>query len=249
VQKILHDFGSGDDLLQHCVEFDGPGLASLSLDDRQSLCACMYHAGADTAICAIDQKVRDYVSARAPGLPTHEVGADADAEYAVDVTYDLSALEPTVTAPPEVTNARPLSEVAGLRIDQAVIGSCAGSRLEDMRAAGRILRGRKLASHVTMYVTPGSREIYADAAAEGLVEVFARAGANVLAPGCTTCWGYHGLLGDGEVAISTNQFNYRGRQGSMTAEIYLAGPLVVAAAAVAGQITDPREFLTEERSA
>ena len=243
VQKLLKDFGDGDRLLQACIEFAGPGLFSLSLDDRQALCATMYHAGADTAVCDVDETVLARLAEIRPGEAFEPVRADPDVTYRHDLTYDLSVLEPTVTAPPDVTGAVPLSDVAGTRVDQAVIGSCAGSRLDDLRAAARVLRGRRIASGVTMYITPGSRTIYAEAAAEGLIEVFARAGATVLAPGCTTCWGYHGLLEDGEVSISTNQFNYHGRQGSRDARIYLGGPLVVAAAAVAGHITDPRHLL------
>ena len=250
VQRILKDFGASDALLQCSLEFTGDGLGSLSLDDRQSLCACMYHAGADTAVCEVDDVVLDRLAEIVPGETFAPVRADLDAEYRHDLNYDLSQIEPTVTEPPDVTGAVPISQVAGTRVDQAVIGSCAGSRLDDMRAAARVLAGRHVADHVTMYITPGSREIYARAAAEGLIETFARAGATVLAPGCTTCWGYHGLLADGEVSISTNQFNYQGRQGSRDARIYLAGPLVVAAAAVAGHITDPRDTLAPlERAA
>jgi 3-isopropylmalate/(R)-2-methylmalate dehydratase large subunit len=243
VQKILRDFGSDDRLLQCCVEFGGDGLKELSIDDRQTLCATMYHVGADTAICEVDQRALDYVGERAAGRPYHRVSGDPDAAYAFTVSYDLSSLEPTITPPPELSGAVPLSTVTGQRVDQATIGSCAGNRLDDLRAAAAVLKGRKLAPHVTMYITPGSREIYADAAAEGLIEIFARAGANVLAPGCTTCWGYQGLLSNGEVSISTHQFNYRGRNGSREASIFLAGPYVVAAAAVAGHIVDPRTLL------
>lgn len=243
VQKILKDFGNGDRLLQCCVEFMGPGLSTLSIDDRQTLCATMYHAGADTAICHVDQKVIDYVEARADGRAYYLDEPDADAEYAFTKVYDLGELEPSVSAPPEVTNAVPVSAVAGVKIDQAVIGSCAGNRLDDLRAAAEVMKGRAIAPHVTMYITPGSRDIYAQAAAEGLIEIFARAGATILAPGCTTCWGYNGLVNDGEVSISTHQFNYHGRNGSREASIYLAGPYVVAAAAIAGQLVDPREML------
>lgn len=243
VQRILRDFGADDRLLQTCVEFGGEGLAALGIDDRQTLCATMYHAGADTAICDVDARALAYVEARAGGRPFHRFAADADAEYYFRITYDLSALEPTVTPPPDVSGAVPLREVRGRRVDQATIGSCAGNRLDDLRAAAEVLRGRTIAPHVTMYITPGSREIYADAAAEGLIEIFARAGANILAPGCTTCWGYQGLLSDGEVSISTHQFNYRGRNGSREASIYLAGAYVVAASAVAGEIADPRTML------
>ena len=116
--------------------------------------------------------------------------------------------------------------------------------MEDMRAVAAVLRGRQLADGVTMYITPGSREVYAEAGREGLLTIFAEAGAAVLAPGCTTCWGYQGQIADGEVLITSNQFNYTGRNGSRLSEIYIAGPYAVAAAAVAGRIIDPRELLT-----
>jgi 3-isopropylmalate/(R)-2-methylmalate dehydratase large subunit len=150
-----------------------------------------------------------------------------------------------VTLPPELHTAVPVAEAEGRRIDQASIGSCANGRLDDLRAAARILRGQRIASHVTMYITPGSREVYAAAAREGLLEIFAEAGAAVLAPGCTTCWGYQGVLNDGEVSISTQQFNYQGRNGSRSAMVHLGGPYVVAASAVAGRIADPRPMLAE----
>jgi len=148
-----------------------------------------------------------------------------------------------VTVPPDAHGAVPVGEAAGQRIDQASIGSCAGNRIEDMRDAARLLRGRRVAPHVTLYITPGSREVYATAAREGLLEIFADAGAAVLAPGCTTCWGYQGVLNDNEVSLSTQQFNYQGRNGARTSRVFLAGPLTVAASAVAGHIVDPREML------
>jgi 3-isopropylmalate/(R)-2-methylmalate dehydratase large subunit len=196
----------------------------------------------------VDGVALDYVRARDAGRPWQVVEADADAEWHVDAAYDLSALEPMVTLPPEPHGVVPLSQVAGRRITQATIGSCAGSRLDDMRAAAAILRGRHLADGVTMYITPGSREVYGSAAREGLLEIFADAGATVLAPGCTTCWGYQGVLNDNEVSISTQQFNYQGRNGARSARVFLAGPHVVAASAVAGEIADPRPMLAEARA-
>ncbi len=242
-QAILRDYAAGDALLQCAVEFVGPGVSALSLDERQAVLACLYHAGADTGLMALDAAALDHVRARAEGRPWQVVEADADAAYEVEAAYDLAALPPMVTPPPELHGAVPVAEVAGLPITQGHIGSCAGSRLEDMRAAGAVLRGRRLAAGVTLYITPGSREVYGAAAREGLLEVFAEAGATVLAPGCTTCWGYQGQLADGEACISTNQYNYHGRNGSRSATIHLAGPYVVAASAVAGRIADPREML------
>ncbi len=245
IQAILADATPGGRLLQCCVEFDGPGLAELSLDDRQTLLASLFHSGAYTGIMQPDALALGYVRARDAGRPWQVVTADEGAEYVAHLHYDLGETRPMVTVPPDAHGAVPVEQTAGTRIDQASIGSCAGGRLDDLRAAARILRGRRVAPHVTFYITPGSRNIYAEAAREGLLEIFAEAGAAVLAPGCTTCWGYQGVLNDGEVSISTQQFNYQGRNGSRTARVFLAGPHVVAASAVAGEIVDPRALLAE----
>jgi 3-isopropylmalate/(R)-2-methylmalate dehydratase large subunit len=245
IQTILRDATPDGRLLQCCVEFDGPGIAALSLDDRQTVLASLFHCGAYTGIMEPDEAALDYVRARDGGRPWEVVRADPGADYVAHLHYDLAAIEPMVTRPPDVHDAVPVGAVAGTRIDQASIGSCANGRLDDLRAAARILRGRRVAPHVTLYVTPGSRGVYAQAAREGLLEILAEAGATILAPGCTTCWGYQGVLNDEEVSISTQQFNYQGRNGSRSARVFLAGPLVVAASAVQGRIADPRTRLAE----
>nr|WP_272874882.1 aconitase family protein [Roseomonas marmotae] len=245
IQTIIRDHGATDHLLGCCVEFAGPAIAGLSMDDRQTILASLFHSGAYTGVMPVDAAARAYVEERAAGRPWHIVEADPDAAYVLEASYDLSTLSPMVTRPPDLHGGVPVGEVSGKRIDQATIGSCAGNRLDDMRAAAAILRGRQVARHVTLYITPGSREVYSAAAREGLLEVFSDAGATVLAPGCTTCWGYQGQLNDHEVLISTQQFNYQGRNGSRSAEVFLAGPYAVAAAAVAGEITDPRLMLGE----
>ena len=243
IQTILRDVTPDGRLLQCCVEFDGEGIAALSLDDRQTVLASLFHSGAYTGIMEPDAAALDYVRARDGGRPWQVVRADAGAAYVTHMSYDLGAIVPMVTVPPDAHGAVPVGEAAGQRIDQASIGSCAGNRIEDMRDAARLLRGRRVAPHVTLYITPGSREVYATAAREGLLEIFADAGAAVLAPGCTTCWGYQGVLNDNEVSLSTQQFNYQGRNGARTSRVFLAGPLTVAASAVAGHIVDPREML------
>jgi 3-isopropylmalate/(R)-2-methylmalate dehydratase large subunit len=243
VQILNRDFAATGELSQCCIEYCGPGLAALSIDDRQALCAAAYHTGADTAIMPVDQRVLDYVGPRAAGREMYRFESDSDAKYLLERTYDLSALEPCVTVPPVMESVVPVREVAGTHIDQAIVGSCASNRLDDMRATAAVLRGRTIAAHVKMYVTPGSREVYAACAREGLLEIFVDAGATVLAPGCSTCWGYEGALGAGEVLIGTHQHNYAGRNGSREASVYLASPCVVAASAIAGAIIDPREML------
>jgi 3-isopropylmalate/(R)-2-methylmalate dehydratase large subunit len=245
IQAILRDATPDGRLLQCCVEFDGPGLAALTLDDRQTLLASLFHSGAYTGIMEPDALALEYVRARDQGRPWEVVRADEGADYVARMTYDLGTIAPMVTVPPDAHGGVPVEQVAGQRIDQASIGSCAGGRLDDLRAAARVLRGRKVAPHVTLYITPGSRNVYVEAAREGLLEILAEAGAAVLAPGCTTCWGYQGVLNDKEVSISTQQFNYQGRNGSRSARVFLAGPYAVAAAAVAGRIVDPRPMLAE----
>ena len=243
-QVINRDHGNTDRLLQTCVEYAG-AISSLSLDDRQSLLACAFHAGADTSVMQVDETALDYVSQRAAGRPYFVFEADPDAQYSFRATYDLQALSPMVTVPPGMNTVVGVEELRGTRVDQATIGSCASNRLDDLRAAAAILKGRRISRHVTMYISPGSREVYAAAAREGLLEIFIDAGATVLAPGCNTCWGYLGVLNDNQVSISTHQFNFQGRNGSRSARVNLAGPYVVAASAVAGSIVDPRPLLAE----
>jgi len=245
VQAINRDFAASGELSQCCIEYVGPAIADLSIDDRQALCAASYHVGADTAIMPVDQRVLEYVTPRAKGREMFRFESDTDAPYLLERTYRLDDLEPSVTVPPTMDGVVPVRAVAGRHIDQAIVGSCASNRLDDMRATATILRGRTVASHVKMYITPGSREVYAQSAREGLLAIFAEAGATVLAPGCSTCWGYEGALGPGEVLIGTHQHNYAGRNGSREAEVYLASPYVVAASAIAGRIIDPRELLSE----
>lgn len=242
VQTILRDYGAGE-FLQCCVEYGGPALATLSLDDRQTILASTFHAMSDTAIMEVDEIALAYVRERAAGRPYEAVVSDPDAQFERVIDLDLSAIMPMVTVPPEQTGATPVAALAGTRVHQASIGSCAGNRLQDMRDAAAVLKGRKIAGHVTMYISPGSQNVYAQAAREGLLEIFADAGATVLSPGCNTCWGYLGVLNDNEVSICTHQFNYQGRNGSRSASVYLASPLTVAASAVAGEIVDPRPLL------
>jgi 3-isopropylmalate/(R)-2-methylmalate dehydratase large subunit len=249
VQAICHDYAGGDGLVQRCVEFGGSSLSQLTLDDRQGLLAGMYHAGADTAIADVDEIAAAYVADRAEGRDYDIFTSDLDAEYDEVRTWNLSELEPFVTLPPRHSNVVPVSEVSGRRITQATLGSCASNRIGDLRAAAEVLRGQQIAPHVTMYITPGSPGVYAQAAREGLIELFTASGATVLSPGCTTCWGYLGSLSDNDVAVSTNQEHYAGRAGSREAVIHLASPYVVAASAVTGEITDPRLLLDTREAA
>ena len=244
-QVLIRDFSATGELTQTCVEFAGPAIGGLSLDERQTLLATIYHASADTALMPVDDKALAFVDSVAQGREYHCFASDADASYVARRRYDLSALTPMVTLPPDLSTLASVADVGSVRIDQAAIGSCANNRIDDLRAAAAVLKGRSVDAGVTLYITPGSRAIYAQAAREGLLEVFAQAGATVLAPGCTTCWGYEGVLNAGETSVSTHQTNFPGRNGSMDAQAYLAGPYVVAASAIAGRLVDPRPMLAE----
>jgi 3-isopropylmalate/(R)-2-methylmalate dehydratase large subunit len=237
------EYSRSGDFVQACIEFSGEGIRGLSLDDRQTILAGMYHCGADTAIMEIDEKVIEYVEARSGGRPYERITADDGATYRMSTRVDLSELHPYVTLPPRHDQVVELPEVAGKAVTHSMIGSCGNNRIEDLRAAAEILQGRVINRNVTMYITPGSPEIYSQAASEGLLKTFVDAGASVLTPSCSTCWGYLGALSDGDVAITTHQEHYKGRMGSRDAEVLISGPYVAAAAAVAGQLVDPREFL------
>ncbi len=242
-QTLIRDFSQTDTLSQSCIEYYGPAIADLGLDARQTLLACTYHAGADTALMPVDEKALAYIRERAPDGQYEVFEADPDAKYAFETSYDLSALTPMVSAPPELHNVLPVENFADQRIDQAALGTCANGRLEDLRIAAEVLKGNKIAPHVTFYITPGSREVYADAAREGLMEIFMQAGATILAPGCSTCWGYEGYMDAGEVQISTHQMNYHGRNGSRESRSFLSSPHVVTASAIKGYIADPRTMI------
>ena len=240
VQRIIRDYAQTDTLTQACIEYAGPGISELSMDERQSILACTYHAGADTALMPVDDATRAWLRGRMEDWNEDAATSDADAEYAYEVEYDLDQVTPMVTVPPELHGAVPVEEVAGSQIHQAALSSCANGRLEDLHAAARVVAGRQVAPGVVFYVTPGSREIYRRASEDGTLATLVEAGATVLSPGCSTCWGYEGKLNAGEVQISTHQMNYHGRNGSRDSFSYLASPYTVAASAIAGTIADPR---------
>lgn len=243
-QKLIgsHDAALFEDAV---VEYGGPGLAALSLDARQTLCNTPVELGAVSSIVEPDARCLDYVAPRARRL-MHPALPDADAAYRARVTLDLSGLAPQVALPPRPDNVVDVTEVAGRRVEHAFIGSCASGMLEDLRAAAAVLRGRQVAPGVRFIVTPATQQVASDAAAEGLMEVFLRAGAMVTAPGCGVCAGGRiGGVAAGEVSIGTGTRNEPGRLGAHEAVLHIAGPATVAASAVAGAIADPRPFLEQ----
>ncbi len=228
------------------VEFGGPGLLDLPFDARFTLCNTPIEIGAKSAVVDVDRVTEDYCRERGIDL-SGAVRAGPQAAYRLVAEYDLDQVVPQVALPPLPDKVVPITEVAGVPVQHAFVGSCASGSLSDLRMAAQVLKARTVNAGVRMFVTPGSHEIMAQAAREGLLEIFARAGAIVTAPGCGPCAGGRiAPLAPGETSINTGTRNDQGRLGPADASIYLASPLSVAAAAVAGKIVDPRDLLRGE---
>jgi len=242
IQQITGDLGVGG-AANMVMEFAGPGVEAMSVDYRMILCNQTLNAGAITGIVNPDQKTIDYVTPRAKE-PFEVVKSDPDAEYAERFHYDASMLEPLVATPHDPRNTKTVSEVEGVEIDQGFIGSCAGGRPDELRVVAKILKKQTISPRARLIIIPPSIETYMTALRQGWIETFMQAGAVVCNPNCGPCGGGHmGILGAGEVCISTQTINIPGRSGSPQAKIYLASPATVAASAVAGEITDPRKYL------
>jgi 3-isopropylmalate/(R)-2-methylmalate dehydratase large subunit len=238
---ILYTIGQigVDGARYQAIEFAGPAVEALSMDGRLTMSNMAIEAGAKAGLFGVDARTLAYVDGRA-SRPYRAYQPDADASYARVIEIDAAQIEPQVAFPHLPENARPVSLAGEVRIDQAVIGSCTNGRLEDLRLAAEVLRGRRVHPDVRCIVIPGSQQVYLDAVREGLVEVFVEAGAAVSTPTCGPCLGGHmGVLAAGERAVSTTNRNFRGRMGHPDSEVYLAGPAVAAASAVAGRIAHP----------
>ena len=248
--RIIGDWGA-DGGLYASVEFSGSGVEALSIDARMALANMMAEFGAKSAYIAPDGRTLGYLHAalrrRAAGN-TRELGQcklfpDEDAAYSATYRYDASELEPTVACPHAVDNVVPISAVAGVRVQQAFIGTCTNGRLEDIAAAAAVVQGRQVAAGTRLLVIPASSMVLQEALRRGYIETLVAAGAAIGTPGCGPCMGNHmGVPATGEVTISSANRNFRGRMGTAEAEIYLANPAVVAASAVAGRIADPRSI-------
>jgi 3-isopropylmalate/(R)-2-methylmalate dehydratase large subunit len=226
------------------LEFGGPGIDALPMPGRLTLSNMSVEAGAKCGLMQSDEATRAYLEAQGRGDAWKSLAADAGASYQRVVRFDLGAVVPTVAKPHTVDNTATAAELKGTRVDQVLIGTCTNGRLEDLRSAARILKGRRRAAGTRLIVTPASQATARAAAREGLFDVFWDAGAVITNPGCGACVGIHeGILADGEVCISTANRNFHGRMGNPEASIYLGSPATAAASAVAGEITDPRELL------
>ena len=218
------------------------GIKNLSMDDRFTICNMAIEAGGKNGIFPVDEKTIEYLKEHSKrDFKVYE--ADPDAEYDEEYTIDLSELKPTVSFPHLPENTRTIDEVGDIAIDQVVIGSCTNGRIEDMRIAAEILKGRKVKKGLRCIVIPATQAIYLQSMKEGLLETFIEAGAVVSTPTCGPCLGgYMGILAEGERCVSTTNRNFVGRMGHVDSEIYLASPAVAAASAITGKVSGPAEL-------
>jgi 3-isopropylmalate/(R)-2-methylmalate dehydratase large subunit len=225
------------------LEYHGPAIAGMPTSGRLTVCNMSVEAGATSGIVPPDAETLRFLKEEAKVKGKIDIlGPDPDAEYDQVVAIDVAKLEPQVACPHTVDNVKPVGKVAGVKIDQVVIGSCTNGRLDDLAVAAKILKGKKVARGTRMLVFPASYRIFARALEAGYVAALVKAGAVVMNPGCGPCLGVHqGALGDGEVALATTNRNFKGRMGNPNAEVYLASPAVAAASAITGVITDPRK--------
>ena len=230
-----------DGALYKSMEFTGPGVASLSMDDRLCICNMAIEAGAKNGIFPVDDRTLEYLKGRSERAPVIYT-ADEDAPYEKTVEMDLSKIEPTVACPHLPENTRPAKELGDIRIDQVVIGSCTNGRMEDMEAAYRILNGKTVAKGVRCIIIPATMAIYRECIQRGYTTAFIDAGAVVSTPTCGPCLGgYMGILAEGERCVATTNRNFVGRMGHVKSEVYLASPATAAASALTGYITEPKE--------
>jgi len=231
-----------DGAIYKALEFAGPTIDEMSVSGRLTLCNMAVEIGAKTGIINPDEVALSYVRDRTD-KPFKPLRSDPDSNYERKDELTVDSLEPQIACPHTVDNVKPVTEVEGTPVDQAFIGSCTNGRIEDLRLAAKLVKGRRVNEEVRMLVTPASQEVYLGALQERLLEEFIKAGACICNPTCGACFGGHmGLLAPGETCISSSNRNFIGRMGSPKAEIYLASPATVAASAIAGKIMDPRRL-------
>ncbi len=242
---ILHIIGmiGVDGALYKSMEFVGDGIGHLSMDDRFTIANMAIEAGGKNGIFPVDGAAEEYLREHA-ARPYEAYEADKDAEYDATYEIDLGALRPTVAFPHLPENTRAIDDVGDVPIDQVVIGSCTNGRMEDLRVAASILKGKRVAKGIRAIVIPATQQVYLDAMEEGLLKTFVEAGAVVSTPTCGPCLGgYMGILAEGERCVSTTNRNFVGRMGHVDSEIYLASPAVAAASAISGRLCGPDDVL------
>ncbi len=242
---ILHIIGmiGVDGALYKSMEFVGEGIKNLTMDDRFTIANMAIEAGGKSGIFPVDDIALAYLKEHAPGKEFTVYEADPDAEYDEEYTIDLNTLKSTVSFPHLPENTHTFDDIADIKIDQVVIGSCTNGRIDDLRCAAKVLEGRHVADGIRCIIIPATQKIYLKAMEEGLLKTFIEAGAIVSTPTCGPCLGgYMGILASGEKCVSTTNRNFVGRMGAIDSEIYLASPAVAAASAVTGKISEPSEL-------
>lgn len=241
ILNIIGNIGADGATYKAC-EFGGETIRNMSVSERMVLCNMAIEMGGKTGLVEPDEKTLNYIKNRSK-KPYEVFNTDEGAESLKYIYMEVDDLEPQISCPHHVDNVKSVSEVMGTPLDQIFLGSCTNGRLNDLRIAAEILKGHKISDKVRMLIIPASREIYLKALDEGLINIFVEAGALVCNPCCGPCLGGHvGLLGPGEVSLSTSNRNFKGRQGSPEAEVYLSSAAVAAASAIIGEIYDPREL-------
>jgi 3-isopropylmalate/(R)-2-methylmalate dehydratase large subunit len=241
---MLHLIGrlGADGCTYMSVEFYGDTVRDLSVSERMTMTNLAMEMGVKCAFVPPDDKTREYLRGRVKERSYEEVHADGDAPYAKEIDVDVSKLEPMIACPHEVENTRPVGDVAGTRIDQVFLGSCANAKFQDLQVVASILKGRQIHPGVRFIITPGSKQIMLEAMRTGVLATLVESGGTLTNPGCGACAGDGGILADGEVCLSTANRNFLGRMGSSKASIYLCSPATLAASAIRGVISDPREI-------
>ena len=240
---ILHLIGliGADGATYKALEFHGSTIENMTMADRFTLANMAVEAGAKAGLFVTDEKTKAYLKEKGREDKFVEIKPDADAVYERVIEIDASKLEPTVSCPHTVDNTKLAKDLKDVKINQVFIGTCTNGRIEDLRVAAQILKGRQVNPDVRLIVVPASKTVYKQAIEEGILSVLVDAGASILAPGCGPCVGVHaGILGDGEVCLATQNRNFQGRMGNTKGFIYLCSPAVAAYSAISGYITDPR---------
>ncbi|MFQ5853925.1 MAG: aconitase/3-isopropylmalate dehydratase large subunit family protein, partial [Candidatus Binatia bacterium] len=234
-----------DGIAYRAIEYSGDGLATLEMDARFTLCNHAAELGAKAAVMPYDDKTEAWLAGRVRG-PHDSVSADPEALYEKTMEFNLSSLDPRISLPSKIDQVAPVSEAGGKNVDMAFIGSCTNGRLDDLETAAKILAGKRVADGTRLLVNPGTRAVYLQALEAGIIRTLTEAGALVLPAGCGSCVGMNRqyVPANGEVILSSANRNLQGRLGNPNADIYVASPATVAASALTGRITDPREFLT-----
>lgn len=248
---ILYLIGmiGADGATYKALEFGGEAIDSMSMESRFTLTNMAVEAGAKTGLIASDKITREYLKKMGRLKDWRPLIPDKDAKYEKVIEIDASKLEPQVACPHTVDNTKPIKQLKGTKIHQVFIGTCTNGRIEDLKIAANILKGKKVAPGVRLIVIPASRMVFLDAMKLGLLDIFVRAGGIILGPGCGPCVGVHeGILGDGEVCLSTANRNFKGRMGNPEGFIYLSSPAIAAYSAIKGVISDPREIFKKNKT-